>query len=69
MTGGLKTHIVPSVIIVTTVNENPTSVAVSRSSASSEANHTVRPLFVSQDDTEFPNDGDLPWVAESITNT
>eukprot|EP00972_Heterocapsa_arctica_P081758 12049130-Heterocapsa_arctica.AAC.1 len=40
MTGGLKPNVVPSVIIGTTGNENPASVAVSRSSASSEANHT-----------------------------
>eukprot|EP00972_Heterocapsa_arctica_P104294 15373667-Heterocapsa_arctica.AAC.1 len=40
MTGGLYPNIVPSVVTGTTGNGNPASVAVSRSSASSEANHT-----------------------------
>eukprot|EP00972_Heterocapsa_arctica_P066252 9774144-Heterocapsa_arctica.AAC.1 len=40
MTGGIEPNVVPSVVTGTTENLNPVSVAVSRSSASSEANHT-----------------------------
>eukprot|EP00972_Heterocapsa_arctica_P102315 15075155-Heterocapsa_arctica.AAC.1 len=64
MTGGLNPNVVPSVVTGTTGNENPASVAVSRSSASSEANHTVKSLFKTQDGT----DEDRPWVAEYISD-
>eukprot|EP00972_Heterocapsa_arctica_P077951 11495884-Heterocapsa_arctica.AAC.1 len=65
MTGGFDPTVVPSVVTGTTGNENPASVAVSRSSASGEANHTVKSLFPIQDGEGTS----VPWVAERISNS